>query len=104
MSHMKGFANISIYSCRMSEIRQRQRATKEGVGVCLNTGQSIPVEKVIVVGRRHEEIIRYAIENRVLILMGSHRVDRDLPAGNFGSLSYGVAVLSPLITAPLRAA
>jgi nucleotide-binding universal stress UspA family protein len=60
------------------------------------SGQSIPVEQVIVLGRRHDEIIRYAIENHVdLILMASHRVDPDRPAGNFGSISYRVAVLSP---------
>jgi nucleotide-binding universal stress UspA family protein len=60
------------------------------------SGQGIPVEQVIVLGKRHDEIIRYGIENQVdLILMASHRVDPDRPAGNFGSISYRVAVLSP---------
>jgi nucleotide-binding universal stress UspA family protein len=60
------------------------------------SGQGIPVEKVIVLGKRHDEIIRYAIENNVdLILMNSHRVDPDRPAANFGSISYRVAVLAP---------
>jgi nucleotide-binding universal stress UspA family protein len=58
--------------------------------------QSIPVENVIVLGRRHDEIIRYAMDNHVdLILMSSHRVDADRPAANFGSISYRVAVLAP---------
>lgn len=60
------------------------------------SGQGIPVEKVIVLGKRHDEIVRYAMENKVdLILMNSHRVDPDRPAANFGSISYRVAVLSP---------
>src|ERR1700752_5100293 len=36
----------------------------------------LPLEKVIVLGKRHDEIIRYAIESNVdLIVMSSHRVD-----------------------------
>ena len=59
------------------------------------SGQGIPAEKVIVLGKRHDEIVRYAIENKVdLILMNSHRVDPHRPE-NFGSISYRVAVLSP---------
>jgi len=60
------------------------------------SAQSMPVETVIVLGKRHDEIIRYAFENKVdLILMNSHRVDPGRPAANFGSISYRVAVLSP---------
>ena len=58
--------------------------------------QSIAVENVIVLGKRHDEIIRYAMDSHVdLILMSSHRVDADRPAANFGSISYRVAVLAP---------
>src|SRR5262249_47708449 len=60
------------------------------------SGQSIPSECVIVLGKRHDEIIRYAMENHVdLILMSSHRVDPSRPTANFASISYRVAVLSP---------
>jgi nucleotide-binding universal stress UspA family protein len=60
------------------------------------SGLAIPPEKVVLVGKRHTEIVRYAIENNVdLILMSSHRVDADQPVANFGSISYRVAVLSP---------
>jgi nucleotide-binding universal stress UspA family protein len=56
----------------------------------------IEAETVIVFGKRHHEIITYASENQIdLIVMSSHRVDPDRPAANFGSISYRVAVLSP---------
>src|SRR5262245_49353766 len=58
--------------------------------------QNVQVEKVIILGKRHDELIKYAMENQVdLIVMSSHRVDPDRPAANFGSISYRVAVLSP---------
>jgi universal stress protein A len=54
------------------------------------------VEHVIVLGKRHDEIIKCAVEKQAdLILMSSHRVDPDRPAANFGSISYRVAVLAP---------
>lgn len=58
--------------------------------------EGIEAETVVVFGKRHDEIIKYAIENQIdLIVMSSHRVDPDRPAANFGSISYRVAVLSP---------
>jgi nucleotide-binding universal stress UspA family protein len=83
----------------MSDFYNRlERSARQGMAE-LSEGlseQSIPVEKVILLGKRHDEIIKYAIENHVdLILMSSHRVDPDRPAANFGSISYRVAVLSP---------
>jgi nucleotide-binding universal stress UspA family protein len=56
----------------------------------------IPAENVVVFGKRHDEIIKNAIDRQIdLIVMSSHRVDPDRPSSNFGSISYRIAVLSP---------
>jgi nucleotide-binding universal stress UspA family protein len=75
-----------------------ERSAREGMKELSEgfAGDGIEAETVIVFGKRHDEIIKYAIENQVdLIVMGSHRVDPDRPAANFGSISYRVAVLAP---------
>ena len=75
-----------------------ERSAREGITELSESlsGESIPVENVILLGKRHDEIIRFAIDNQVdLILMSSHRVDPDRPTANFGSISYRIAVLSP---------
>jgi universal stress protein A len=75
-----------------------ERSAREGMKELSEgfTEDGIEAETVIVFGKRHDEIIKYAIENQVdLIVMASHRVDPDRPAANFGSISYRVAVLSP---------
>jgi universal stress protein A len=49
----------------------------------------------IVFGRRGPEILRYADERNVdLIVMTSHPLDRDNPAEGFGTLSHQLALLS----------
>ncbi|MCI0411896.1 universal stress protein [bacterium] len=54
----------------------------------------IPVIEKFIYGKRAEEIIRTAIEDEVdLIVLSSHKVD---PAESWGTLSYKIAVLSPL--------
>ena len=56
----------------------------------------LKVDQVLVYGHRTEEIIRYAAENGVdLIVMASHRIDPDRPGRDWSSISYSVAVLSP---------
>jgi nucleotide-binding universal stress UspA family protein len=58
--------------------------------------QNLPVERALVYGHRTQEIIKYAMENSIdLILMASHRIDPDRPGHDWSSISYSVAVLSP---------
>jgi nucleotide-binding universal stress UspA family protein len=75
-----------------------ERRAREGMKE-LSAGlveQNIGVDNVVVFGKRYDEIVKYAIDNGVdLILMSSHRVDPDRPSANFGSISYRVAVLAP---------
>jgi nucleotide-binding universal stress UspA family protein len=53
----------------------------------------ISLEERIVYGKRAEEIVRFAKDEEVdLILMSSHRVR---PKEKWGTLSYQVAILSP---------
>src|SRR5215510_11496849 len=88
---------ISVEEMRDFYSRLERRA-RQGMDELSETvsKQGIPLEQVVVLGRRHDEIIRYAIETNVdLIVMNSHRVDPDRRAATFGSISYRVAVLSP---------
>ena len=57
---------------------------------------NLKVEQALVYGHRTKEIVDYAIENRVdLIIMASHRIDPDRPGHDWSSISYAVAILSP---------
>jgi nucleotide-binding universal stress UspA family protein len=54
------------------------------------------VEQAVVYGQRTHEIINFAIQNRMdLIIMASHRIDPDRPGHDWSSISYAVAILSP---------
>jgi nucleotide-binding universal stress UspA family protein len=56
----------------------------------------LPIDQVLVYGHRTQEIINYAMANRVdLIIMASHRIDPDRPGHDWSSISYSVAILSP---------
>jgi nucleotide-binding universal stress UspA family protein len=49
----------------------------------------------VVFGNRAHEIVRYAIEAEVdLIVLTSHRIDLENPTAGWGTVSYKVAILS----------
>lgn len=55
----------------------------------------VNVDQEVVYGRRAEEVLRYADEHRVdLIVMNSHRVDPENPGAGWTTLSYQVAILA----------
>lgn len=57
---------------------------------------NLKLDQVIVYGHRTREIVEYATENRVdLIIMASHRIDPGRPGHDWSSISYAVAILSP---------
>jgi nucleotide-binding universal stress UspA family protein len=57
---------------------------------------NMPVDQVIIYGQRTKEIVGYAMNNRIdLIIMASHRIDPDRPGHDWSSISYTVAILSP---------
>jgi nucleotide-binding universal stress UspA family protein len=56
----------------------------------------LKIDQALVHGHRTEEIVRYAVENGVdLVLMASHRIDPDRPRRHWSTISYAVAVMSP---------
>src|SRR6266581_9809051 len=56
----------------------------------------LQVDQALVYGHRTKEIVDYAIENHVdLIIMASHRIDPDRPGHAWSTISYAVAILSP---------
>lgn len=53
------------------------------------------VEPQVVYGNRTQEIVRYAEENNVdLIIMKSHKVDLEEPIQGWGTISYKVSILA----------
>jgi nucleotide-binding universal stress UspA family protein len=55
----------------------------------------IPVYHEIVYGKRAETIVRHAEEREVdLIVLSSHKVDRDHPALGVGAISYRIAIVA----------
>ena len=57
---------------------------------------NLNVSQAVLYGHRSEQIIDYAVENRIdLIIIASHRIDPDRPGHDWSSISYSVAILSP---------
>jgi universal stress protein A len=57
--------------------------------------KSIPTTEEIIYGKRVEEIVKYAIDHRIdLIILSSHKIDIARPSQGWGSISYKVALLS----------
>ena len=55
----------------------------------------VPVDQEVCYGRRAEEIVRYAEDKGVdLIVLNSHRVDLSNPGAGWTTTSYKVAILS----------
>jgi nucleotide-binding universal stress UspA family protein len=54
-----------------------------------------PRREEIIFGNRAEEIVRYATETAVdLIVLSSHRIDLKKPGAGWGTLSYKIGILS----------
>jgi nucleotide-binding universal stress UspA family protein len=55
----------------------------------------VPRREEIIFGNRAEEIVRYATEMGVdLIVLSSHRIDLKNPGAGWGTLSYKIGILS----------
>ena len=54
----------------------------------------LAVRQELVIGKRAETIVRFAEDQAMdLVILSSHRVDRDHPALGLGTLSYRVAIV-----------
>jgi nucleotide-binding universal stress UspA family protein len=58
-------------------------------------GSGVKIEKKIIYGNRTGEIVRFAEENQVdLIVLNSHKIDVNEPTLGWGTISYKVSILS----------
>jgi nucleotide-binding universal stress UspA family protein len=56
----------------------------------------LQIDQAVVYGHRTQEIINYAVENRIdLIIVASHRIDPDRPGHDWSTISYSAAILAP---------
>lgn len=63
----------------------------------------VPVEQVIVLGKRARGIVTYAVENGVdLIVMSSHRVNLSESPRGWGTLSHQVSIVCPCAVLLIR--
>ena len=74
----------------------RNRAQKEMEEIADKHGnQKLMIDKEIVFGHRVREIINFARENAIdLIVLSSHKIDRTNLAEGWGTISYKVGILS----------
>jgi nucleotide-binding universal stress UspA family protein len=55
----------------------------------------VPRREEVIYGNRAPEIVRYAMETGVdLIVLSSHRIDLENPSAGWGTVSYKVGILS----------
>jgi nucleotide-binding universal stress UspA family protein len=55
----------------------------------------VPRREEVIFGNRAEEIVRYAMEAGIdLIVLSSHRIDLKNPGAGWGTLSYKIGILS----------
>jgi universal stress protein A len=76
-----------------------ETSAKKGLKECSErfASKKLKVDQVVIYGHRTKEIVGYAIGNRVdLIILSSHRIDPDRPGHDWSSISYAVAILSPV--------
>ena len=74
-------------------------SAKKGLRECADRflSRKLKVDQVVTYGHRTKEIVNYAIGNRAdLIVLSSHRIDPDRPGHDWSSISYAVAILSPV--------
>ncbi len=61
----------------------------------LDAAGAIPASAEVLYGNRVNEILRFAAEKKVdLIVMGSHRLALRHPGENWGTISYKIGILS----------
>jgi nucleotide-binding universal stress UspA family protein len=57
--------------------------------------KNLPRHEEVIFGNRAQEIVRYAMETGVdLIVLKSHRIDLATPGAGWGTLSYKISILS----------
>lgn len=76
------------------QLESRARTRLEALGKKL-TASGVGARHAVLYGKRAEAIVSYADEQEVdLLLLSSHRVDRDHPALGWGTISYRIAIMA----------
>ena len=76
-----------------TELEKRARAEIRSLAARIDTATT-PVDEEVCFGRRAEEIVHYADQQAIdLIVMSSHRVDPKVPIQSWNTLSYQVSLL-----------
>jgi len=76
------------------ELRKRSQKKLDAM-VKAYRDQKVHLSTQIVYGKRAPEIVRFAEENQVeLIVIGSHSIDRNQLPQNWGTISYKVGILA----------
>ena len=74
----------------------RDRALRKMDLMVKKYGQGEMIDREIVYGHRSLEIIRFAHENHIdLIVLSSHRIESVEPSEGWATISYKVGILSP---------
>ena len=77
-----------------NRLEQRARDHLARLGRSLEE-RAVPRREEVVFGNRAPEIVRYAMEAGVdLIVLKSHRIDLQNPSGGWGTVSYKVGILA----------
>ena len=75
--------------------RKLEASARHKIGALLSAAGTVPARAEVLYGNRVNEILRFATERKVdLIVMSSHRLAMRRPGENWGTISYKVGILS----------
>lgn len=84
-----------------TRLESRARDTLQAVSSHLEEA-GVESDRVVLVGRRSEEIVRYAAEHGIDLIALRSRSLHETPAGAWPTVSFQVAMLSPIPVLLLR--
>jgi universal stress protein A len=85
------FAEYEDFYSKLEQRAQKQMSAL----IASYRGKAVEIIPRIAYGNRAEEILKFIKANKIdLIIMNSHKVERDNPIQSWGTISYKVALLS----------
>lgn len=74
----------------------QKKARKKMQALVQDCPQDAPIAQKILLGNRVQEILHFAQENEVdLIILNSHKIDYQNPTQGWGTISHKVGILAP---------
>lgn len=77
--------------------KKLEKSARQKMNACakLFRDEGMRVDQQLIYGKRTKEIVQYALENKIsVIVMSSHKVNPANPGFDWGSVSYAVGILS----------